>query len=72
MLIAYLVLLCEFFWEFSIFHFYRPLVDIYWHPRLNKFKVKKPLRRLKPEDIVGRFVPLMSMQLRPLVQNSYS
>ena len=31
MLIAYLVLLCEFFWEFSIFHFCRPLVDIYWH-----------------------------------------
>ena len=34
MLIAYLVLLCEFFWEFSIFHFCRPLVDIYWHPLL--------------------------------------
>ena len=32
MLIAYLVLLCEFFWEFSIFQFFRPLVDIYWHP----------------------------------------
>ena len=32
MLIAYLVLLCEFFWEFSIFHFCRPPVDIYWHP----------------------------------------
>ena len=30
MLTAYLVLLCEFFWEFSIFHFCRPLV-IYWH-----------------------------------------
>ena len=29
MLIAYLVLLCEFFWEFSIFQFCRPLVDIY-------------------------------------------
>ena len=35
MLIAYLVLLCEFFWEFSIFHFCRPLVHIYWHPLLN-------------------------------------
>ena len=35
MLIAYLVLLCEFFWEFSSFHFCRPLVDIYWHPFLN-------------------------------------
>ena len=34
MLIAYLVLLCEFFWEFSIFHFCRPPVDIYWHPLL--------------------------------------
>ena len=34
MLIAYLVLLCEFFWEFSIFHFCRSLVDIYWHPLL--------------------------------------
>ena len=34
MLIAYLVLLCELFWEFSIFHFSRPLVDIYWHPLL--------------------------------------
>ena len=34
MLIAYLVLLCDFFWEFSIFHFCRPLVDIYWHPLL--------------------------------------
>ena len=29
MLIAYLVLLCEFFWEFSFFHFCRPQVDIY-------------------------------------------
>ena len=36
MLIAYLVLLCEFFWEFSIFHFCRPLVDIYWHPLLRR------------------------------------
>ena len=35
MLIAYLVLLCEFFWEFSIFQFCRPLVDIYWHPLLS-------------------------------------
>ena len=35
MLIAYLVLLCEFFWEFSIFRFCRPLVDIYWHPLLS-------------------------------------
>ena len=35
MLISYLVLLCEFFWELSIFHFCRPLVDIYWHPLLN-------------------------------------
>ena len=34
MLIAYLVLLCEFFWEFSIFHFCRPLVDIYCYPLL--------------------------------------
>ena len=34
-LIAYLVLLCEFFWEFSIFQFCRPLVDIYWHPLLS-------------------------------------
>ena len=34
MLTAYLMLLCEFFWEFSIFHFCRPLVDIYWHPVL--------------------------------------
>ena len=31
MLTAYLVLLCEFFWEFSIFHFCSPLFDIYWH-----------------------------------------
>ena len=37
MLIAYLVLLCEFFWEFSIFQFCRPLVDIYWHPLLRCF-----------------------------------
>ena len=37
MLIAYLVLLCEFFGEFSIFHFCRPLVDIYWHPLLIVF-----------------------------------
>ena len=35
MLIAYLVLLCEFFWEFSISHCCRPQVDIYWHPLLN-------------------------------------
>ena len=35
MLTAYLVLLCEFFWEFSIYHFCRPLVDIYWHPLLS-------------------------------------
>ena len=35
MSITYLVLLCEFFWEFSIFHFCRPLVDIYWHPLLS-------------------------------------
>ena len=34
MLIAYLVLLCEFFGEFSIFLLCRPLVDIYWHPLL--------------------------------------
>ena len=31
------MLLCEFFWEFSIFGFCRPLVDIYWHPLLNPF-----------------------------------
>ena len=37
MLIAYLVLLCEFFWEFSIFQFCRPLVDIYWHPLLKTY-----------------------------------
>ena len=37
MLIAYLVLLCEFFGEFSIFHFCRYLVDIYWHPLLIVF-----------------------------------
>ena len=37
MLIAYLVLLCELFWEFSIFHFCRPLVHIYWHPLLIRF-----------------------------------
>ena len=36
MLIAYLVLLCEFIWEFSIFHSCRPLVDIYWHPLLSR------------------------------------
>ena len=42
MLIAYLVLLCEFFWEFSIFQFCRPLVDIYWHPLLMPiFKIWK-------------------------------
>ena len=35
MLKAYLVLLCEFFWEFSFFHLCRPQVDIYWHPLLN-------------------------------------
>ena len=34
-LTAYLVLLCEFLGEFSIFHFCRPLVDIYWHPLLS-------------------------------------
>ena len=34
-LIAYLVLLCEFFEEFSIFHFCRPQVDVYWHPLLS-------------------------------------
>ena len=39
MLIAYLVLLCKFFWEFSSFHFCRPLVDIYWHPLLRHFKL---------------------------------
>ena len=39
MLIAYLVVLCEFFWEFSIFQFCRPLVDIYWHPLL-KFRLQ--------------------------------
>ena len=39
LLIAYLVLLCEFFWEFSIFHFCRPLVDIYWHPLLTRLLV---------------------------------
>ena len=38
MLITYLVLLCEFFWEFAIFHFCRPPVDIYWHPLLNLYK----------------------------------
>ena len=31
----------------------------------------RAFRRLKPEDIVGRLGPLMSMQPRPLVQNSY-
>ena len=31
-------------------------------------RLKNPLRPLKPEDIVGRLGPLMSMQLRPLVQ----
>ena len=31
MLTACLVLLSKFFWEFSIFHFCRPLVDICWH-----------------------------------------
>ena len=41
MLIAYQVLLCEFFWEFSIFHFCRPLVDIYWHPLLKTFNICK-------------------------------
>ena len=40
MLIAYLVLLCEFFWEFSIFQFCRPLVDIYWHPLLKSCVLK--------------------------------
>ena len=35
MLIAYLVLLCELFWEFLISHCCRPQVDIYWHPLLN-------------------------------------
>ena len=44
MLIAYLVLLCEFFWEFSFFHFCRPLVDIYWHPLLSmSIHSKEPL-----------------------------
>ena len=38
MLTAYRVLLCEFFWEFSIFRFCRPLVDIYWHPLLISFQ----------------------------------
>ena len=35
MLIAYPGLLCEFFWEFSIFHFCRPQVYINWHPLLS-------------------------------------
>ena len=43
MLIAYLVLLCEFFWEFSIFQFCRPLVDIYWHPLLKICQMEKKL-----------------------------
>ena len=44
MLIAYVVLLCEVFWEFSIFHFCRPLVDIYWHPLLNDVTREKKNR----------------------------
>ena len=61
MLIAYLVLLCECFWEFSIFHFCRPLVDIYWHPLLSVFSAlletskktnKKLLQNIK--DIVAK------------------
>ena len=35
-LAAYLVLLCEFFWEFSTFRFCRRLVDISGHPLLKR------------------------------------
>ena len=53
-LTAYLVLYCEFFWEFSIFHFFRPLVAIYRHPplsviqilTLNELKTLKAANRL--------------------------
>ena len=45
-LAAYLVLLCEFFWEFSIFRFCRPLVDIYWHPLLRFFCFMTILREI--------------------------
>ena len=44
MLIAYLVLLCEFFWEISIFQFCRPLVDIYWHPLLSSKLTKHEIK----------------------------
>ena len=47
MLIAYLVLLCEFFWEFSIFHFCRPQVDIYWHPLLSSLQFPHTNNRAK-------------------------
>ena len=36
-LIAYLALLCEFFWEFSFYLFYRPQVVIYSTSALNVF-----------------------------------
>ena len=63
MLIAYLVLLCKFFWEFSIFHFCRPLVDIYWHPLLSMIPGERHnedeihLKAL-PEQIFVEFVQI--------------
>ena len=51
MLTAYLELLCEFFWEFAIFHFCRPLVDIYWHPLLMSLIPSFPPHR--SEDTEG-------------------
>ena len=70
MLIAYLVLLCEFFWEFSIFHFCRPLVDIYWHPHLKTKKALKyrghrpPMRFLTSLGLPrGHFKALISVSL---------
>ena len=50
MLIAYLVLLCEFFWEFLIFHFCRPLVDIYRHPLL---KLWTKRHSLSADEVIG-------------------
>ena len=61
MLIAYLVLLCEFFWEFSIFHFCRPPVDIYWHPLLSR----RSWGHERRPEVTRASVNVLRMCLRP-------
>ena len=63
MLTAYLVPLCEFFWEFSIFHFCRPLFDIYWHLLSSSLVIYARAFSTKTVVTIGRgFFFLLSAQ----------